>query len=212
MGYIYYCPRCGCLIHETQLVNFEKQKCDCKSFNSVKFKKSNVLYEDIVTNNKPKYSFRDYETYKFTQDMCEFIWSNYVNIPSNKKFDPSAFGDTKRKAEQEFQIKEFLRLSKAEKENFLNEQRNAGHDVQIYEQELEQRKKSYYVPSPIDTQVSCPKCRSKSIGVIKQGFGVGKAVAGVIAVGPEGALAGVVGANKVLNVCQNCGYQWEPGK
>ena len=91
MGYIYYCPRCGCLIHETQLVNFEKQKCDCKSFNSVKFKKSNVLYEDIVTNNKPKYSFRDYETYKFTQDMCEFIWSNYVNIPSNKKFDPYQF-------------------------------------------------------------------------------------------------------------------------
>ena len=60
--------------------------------------------------------------------------------------------------------------------------------------------------------VSCPKCGSQSISTVKQGFGVGKAVAGVIAAGPEGALAGAVGANKVLNVCQNCGHQWEPGK
>ncbi len=58
----------------------------------------------------------------------------------------------------------------------------------------------------------CPKCGSTSISTQKQGFGVGKAAAGVAVAGPAGALAGGINANKVYNVCQNCGHKWEPGK
>lgn len=60
--------------------------------------------------------------------------------------------------------------------------------------------------------LKCPKCGSTSISTQKQGFGVGKAAAGVAVAGPAGALAGGINANKVYNVCQNCGHKWEPGK
>ena len=63
------------------------------------------------------------------------------------------------------------------------------------------------VPTP-----KCPKCGSTSISTQKQGFGVGKAAAGVAVAGPAGALAGGINANKVYNVCQNCGHKWELGK
>lgn len=64
----------------------------------------------------------------------------------------------------------------------------------------------------IHTSISCPRCHSTSISTVKQGFGVGKAAAGVVAAGPVGALAGGINANKIYNVCQSCGYKWEPGK
>lgn len=68
-----------------------------------------------------------------------------------------------------------------------------------------------FVP-PVTPTVRCPRCNSTSISTQKKGFGVGKAAAGVLTVGTPGALAGAVGANKVYNVCQNCGHKWEPGK
>ena len=68
-----------------------------------------------------------------------------------------------------------------------------------------------FVP-PVTPTVRCPRCNSTSISTQKKGFGVGKAAAGVLTVGTPGALAGAVGANKVYNICQNCGHKWEPGK
>lgn len=56
----------------------------------------------------------------------------------------------------------------------------------------------------------CPKCGSTSISAEKQGFGFGKAAAGVWAFGALGALAGSVGAKKVTATCLNCGHQWKP--
>lgn len=56
----------------------------------------------------------------------------------------------------------------------------------------------------------CPKCRSTSIVTQKQGFGVGKAAAGVILTGGLlGAAAGGINANKNWNVCQKCGHKWK---
>lgn len=56
----------------------------------------------------------------------------------------------------------------------------------------------------------CPKCRSTSIVTQKQGFGVGKAVAGVVLTGGLlGAAAGGINANKNWNVCQKCGHRWK---
>ena len=63
-----------------------------------------------------------------------------------------------------------------------------------------------------ETVASCPKCHSKSIVTMKKGFNIANAAVGAIAAGPYGALAGGIGANDVINVCQNCGHKWEPGK
>ena len=118
-----------------------------------------------------------------TYDMYKAVWEQYVENPNNTKLIPAKYEDEKRIA-----------------------RRACG---------MEPNPGSTAVQSYMNKQqgiVSCPKCGSQSISTVKQGFGVGKAVAGVIAAGPEGALAGAVGANKVLNVCQNCGHQWEPGK
>ena len=60
-------------------------------------------------------------------------------------------------------------------------------------------------------RVRCPKCRSEQVTGGKKGFGLGKAAAGGIALGPVGLLAGLVGSQKVKVSCLNCGHAWYPG-
>lgn len=65
---------------------------------------------------------------------------------------------------------------------------------------------SYYSS---DSKVAkCPKCGSTSIQVVKKGFGLGKAAAGAVLLGPVGLLGGVIGSNKTLRVCLNCNHKW----
>ncbi len=58
-------------------------------------------------------------------------------------------------------------------------------------------------------QAKCPKCGSTSLSGGKQGFGVGKAVAGAVLLGGVGLLAGGIGANKTVITCMNCGYKFK---
>lgn len=60
-----------------------------------------------------------------------------------------------------------------------------------------------------NAQAKCPKCGSTSLSGGKQGFGVGKAVAGVVLLGGVGVLAGGIGANKTVVTCLNCGYKFK---
>lgn len=62
----------------------------------------------------------------------------------------------------------------------------------------------------LEPEIRCPKCQSSQILASKKGFGVGKAVAGVVLLGPLGLAGGLLGSNKVLVSCVNCGHQWEP--
>ncbi|WP_215236570.1 hypothetical protein [Dyadobacter linearis] len=59
-------------------------------------------------------------------------------------------------------------------------------------------------------EVKCPKCGSTQITANKKGFSLGKAVAGTVAVGPLGALAGVHGSSKIEITCLSCGNFWNP--
>ena len=54
----------------------------------------------------------------------------------------------------------------------------------------------------------CPKCGSTSIQVVKKGFGLGKAAAGALLIGPVGLLGGAIGSNKTVRVCLNCNHKW----
>lgn len=63
------------------------------------------------------------------------------------------------------------------------------------------------------SEPKCPKCGSRSLSANKKGFGVGKAVAGMILTGGlAGAAAGGIGANKIRITCLKCGHQFQAGK
>lgn len=64
----------------------------------------------------------------------------------------------------------------------------------------------------VEKKVVCPKCGNSSISAGNKGFGLGKAAAGGILIGPVGLLGGLIGSKKVMASCLNCGNKWEPGK
>ena len=44
---------------------------------------------------------------------------------------------------------------------------------------------------------------------IKKGFGLGKAAAGGLLLGPIGLLGGVIGSGKIIVTCLKCGHKWK---
>jgi tellurium resistance protein TerD len=67
-------------------------------------------------------------------------------------------------------------------------------------------------PTPNDDAIHCPRCGSSQLASNKKGFGLGKAAAGAILLGPVGLLGGIIGGNKVRITCLKCGNVFEPGQ
>jgi predicted nucleic-acid-binding Zn-ribbon protein len=64
------------------------------------------------------------------------------------------------------------------------------------------------------SSIRCPKCNSIQINAQKQGFGLGKAAAGVMLLpvaAPLGLLAGFVRSRKIYLTCLKCGHKFKPG-
>ncbi len=62
---------------------------------------------------------------------------------------------------------------------------------------------------PMDSDVvRCPKCGSKNVAVMKEGFKAGDACCGALLVGPLGLLCGAKDANKLNRHCLKCGKKW----
>lgn len=61
-----------------------------------------------------------------------------------------------------------------------------------------------------EESVRCPRCRSTQLTANKKGFGLGKAAAGGLLLGPVGLLGGFLGSSKVKITCLKCGYTWKP--
>jgi hypothetical protein len=72
------------------------------------------------------------------------------------------------------------------------------------------RSASYYRPE--EEPLSCPSCKSTQIHAGDKGFGLGKAVAGHLVIGPLGLLGGFLGHKKTMITCLKCGYKWQAGK
>lgn len=71
------------------------------------------------------------------------------------------------------------------------------------------------IKKPIgEKKVCCPKCGSTQLTANKKGYSLGKAIAGgVITLTPiVGVATGLIGKNKIIITCLNCGKQFEPGK
>lgn len=65
--------------------------------------------------------------------------------------------------------------------------------------------------SDANSGVACPKCKAQNAyHAGQQGFGLGKAAAGVFLAGPVGLLGGLFGSKKVVLTCLKCGYKWSP--
>lgn len=63
-----------------------------------------------------------------------------------------------------------------------------------------------------DNVVRCPKCGSSHLSANKKGFSLGKAIAGgVILVPIAGVATGMIGKNKIIITCLNCGKQFKSG-
>lgn len=61
-----------------------------------------------------------------------------------------------------------------------------------------------------DELVRCPRCNSSQITASQKGFGLGKAAAGGLLLGPVGLLGGFFGSRKIVITCLKCGHQWKP--
>lgn len=210
MKTIYYCARCGKLFKNENASN-NQYKCDCSL---IRHKLTSCLIDDALYS--PEIHTPRTE-YGFTIDAYKHVWNKYVKIPNNNQFKQHLFDRLQNQINAELyqsknEIELWKKIKELKKAKYLGETLTNEELEFIKEYDHQKNLTQLLRQQNLSRSVSCPKCGSKSISTVKQGFGVGKAVAGVIAAGPEGALAGAVGANKVLNVCQNCGHQWEPGK
>jgi len=59
-------------------------------------------------------------------------------------------------------------------------------------------------------EIKCAKCGSTQITANKKGFSLGKGIAGALAVGSVGAIAGVHGSSSIIISCLSCGHSWTP--
>jgi len=63
-----------------------------------------------------------------------------------------------------------------------------------------------------DDAIRCPRCGSSTVEWDKTKFGMGKAFAGAILLGPLGALTGFSGKKTIIFTCLKCGNTWKPGE
>ncbi|MFA5537560.1 MAG: hypothetical protein WDA53_10420 [Bacillota bacterium] len=61
-------------------------------------------------------------------------------------------------------------------------------------------------------ELHCPRCGYTQFHAGDKGFGLGKAAAGGLLLGPVGLLGGLIGSKKVILTCLNCGRKWQAGK
>lgn len=64
---------------------------------------------------------------------------------------------------------------------------------------------------PDEDRVKCPSCGSFQVSAGGKGFGLGKAAAGGLLLGPVGLLGGLLGSKMTVITCLQCGYKWAPG-
>ena len=89
------------------------------------------------------------------------------------------------------------------------EQREAKREERL--EKISEIKERHYVPE--GHQVRCPKCGSTQLSANKKGFSLGKAVAGGIILNPVlGVATGMIGKDKIIVTCINCGSQFKAGK
>lgn len=104
--------------------------------------------------------------------------------------------DDARKRQE--QLREELAELDKERDDFLRDNPGWSFDASLSPREVD------------DSPVRCPVCGSTQIAAAKKGFGVGKAAAGGLLLGPVGLLGGFIGSRKIKITCLKCGHEWRP--
>lgn len=76
---------------------------------------------------------------------------------------------------------------------------HCGHPVII---------KNTDIQSVVDEPITCPKCSSKDIALLKEGFNAHDACCGAVLLGPLGLLCGASESNNLNRHCLKCGHKW----
>ena len=87
---------------------------------------------------------------------------------------------------------EFRKMSDDERDNYVKEHINGTFTEEMkYRLVKFQHEHAYGKPTP----VKCPKCGSTNIATVNRGFSI---------------VTGFIGSGAPRNVCQRCGYKWDP--
>jgi tellurium resistance protein TerD len=163
--------------------------------------------------------------------LAPFIGDNQINCNKNLKqvgyINKSNIDIIRKGLEKEFNIAieeyyvtnlknvgDFIlcvrkRFMDIEYKNRMKEN-NQQHEVSMKAWNDEQRQKAELYQSTYNkNEPKCSKCGSKSITAGNKGFGVGKAAAGAVLLGPVGLIGGFIGSKKTVVTCLNCGHKWE---
>lgn len=107
-------------------------------------------------------------------------------------------------------------LQKSDVLGYASEMRRHTQDATLSPADSEMTSPAAQPSEPVESVppvsgVCCPKCKSDQITANKKGFGLGKAAAGGLLLGPVGLLGGLVGSRKVTITCLACGNSWQAG-
>ncbi len=144
--------------------------------------------QEETTDIKIKYCPYCGKKNEIENQFCAYCGKSFTSVGNSQKEESS---------QEDIDIMAYKK-SIEPSENDLEKQKLAQQ-----QQQLEQQRKEF------EAQAKCPKCGSTSLVSEKQGFGVGKAVAGAALFGGVGLLAGGIGANNTMVKCLNCGYTFK---
>lgn len=176
----------------------------------------------IITDNVIKIS-------KFIGKDVEFLINkiskiNFTRGTLDRNGTLSIIGETKTgKLEEEKAMFWYTKndIVEVAVENILNKSNNNLNEytpkkVKFFDQlaiDNETKKEKQKKKESYNNQVCCPKCGSTQLTANKKGFSLGKALVGGIAFVPiAGVATGLIGKNKIIITCLNCGKQFKPGK
>lgn len=196
-----YCPVCAKVCYMETNVLGEVIWEDENSLFDFSSKKCRACGHEFIVLDEPLSNF-----YTECDDIDEeiFISSKYIiisHILNNPEYNANAHAERLRRL-----IKESAENGNMGKRFRLELKEFFDIDMDIPIKSTPRQ--SYYTPS---NTVQCPRCHSTSI-TTKDKFSTGGAVTGGLIGGVVGALIGGKSGGKTVNVCQNCGHQWEPGK
>ena len=86
------------------------------------------------------------------------------------------------------------------------------HNLVLGENKQPERITKVADSAQVDEPIKCRRCNSTQLHTDKKGFSLGKGLLGNFIIGGAGLLGGLIGKDKVIITCMNCGHNWEPGK
>ena len=118
---------------------------------------------------------------------------------------PSSVSQNKKKKKYDPTLINVLNLK--ERENYTPVPMIEKQELPVFIEDFDKDSEQH-----ADENIRCPECGSTQITANKKGINVANAVIGSVLFGGIGILAGLVGKDKIIITCLNCGHHWQPGE